>query len=188
MAHKSRRMLTDQEWLLCDEYISRGDLLRAAYIAYPKLKTRTRAQAHHAARKILSRKVVREQLDQMRADLRSSQRVTLDQHLTILADIRDEARDGEQYAAAARCEELRGRAAGFYFEQHVHISEPAPELSEVKSKVLAMLEAHPQLRLLMEKGSMKKIESSVSVKEVVQDSVHVSEDVELISDVEPDPI
>ena len=175
MAKKLKRKLTDQEWELCYEYVNRGDLMRAGLIAYPKLKTRSRAHAMRMIKRVMQRPRVMEEIDQMRADLRATQRLNMDQHLTILADIRDEAREAEQFAAAARCEELRGRVAGFYFEQHLHVHEPQMDAIEVKSKLKQMLENHPQLKSLLPAAPPKAIESKVvdELGQPVEDEVDV---------------
>ena len=116
-------------------------------------------------KRILSREAVAHELEQMRSDLRATQRLTIDQHLTLLADIRDEARGAEQFAAAVRAEELRGRAAGFYFEQHVHVHEHTLSRDEIKARLSMLMEANPRIKELLggvPDDEVKLIESTSS--------------------------
>lgn len=144
-----RRQVTDQEWSLLYHYVRYGDLLKATQIAYPKIATRTRAQINHIGRRTLARPAVKAELERMREDLRSTERITLEQHLQHLADLRDKAATGGQYAAAVRAEELRGKALGFYWEQHL-IREEGPKTTvQVLDKLKALLEVNPELQKLL---------------------------------------
>lgn len=160
MAKRTKnRPVTDQEWLFCHEFVMRGNMLRAIEMAYPKLRSRHAAHRAYVAKRVMNRPAVAAQIEQMRADLRATQRLTIDQHLTILADIRDQAREAEQFAAAARCEELRGRAAGFYYEQHVHVHDDRQlDRTEIRNRLRVLLDANPRIREVLGVEEVKQIE------------------------------
>ena len=145
---------SDQEWLFAYELVVRGDMSRAMDIAYPKASSYPLAQKMSLARRIRQRRRVDNEIRTIQNDLRSTHRLTIDQHLQVLADIRDEARGTEQYAAAVRAEELRGRAAGFYFEQHVHVTESLSG-SEMRARLAMILDENPRLRELLESQASK---------------------------------
>lgn len=147
--------ITDQEWLFAYEFVTRGDPIRALDVAYPKAKSRPTHHKMELARRIMRRRRVDDEIRTIQNDLRSTQRMTIDQHLTILADIRDEARQKDQFAAAVRAEELRGRAAGFYFEQHIHITENLSR-EEMKARLSMILEENPHIKELLESQATKK--------------------------------
>jgi hypothetical protein len=51
---------------------------------------------------------------ELRAPVIERAKMTMDNHLATLADLRDMATKAEQYSAAIRAEESRGKAVGFY--------------------------------------------------------------------------
>jgi len=153
--------VTDQEWLFAYEWVKRGDILKALDVAYPKSSSRTKARKHWIAKKIAGRPAVKAEVNRIRADLRASERLTLEQHMTHLADIRDDAKSAGQFAAAARAEELRGKAAGFYIERHVHVELPQSR-DEIRSRLQMLIQDNPRLKELVEMN-VKQIESNVSV-------------------------
>ncbi len=143
------RKTNSKEWAFCYEYVRTGDKVKAVEIAYESQASRTRHDKASFANKLLSRPAVANEIAAMQQDLRSSQRLTLDQHLNALAELRDRAADGEQYAAAVRAEELRGRVLGYYVEQHLHVHETPASRDEIAARIRSLLESNPRLRELM---------------------------------------
>jgi hypothetical protein len=128
MPKRKKGSITDQEWTFCYEWIKYGDIIKAYDAAYPSSASRSRARKHYDAKQIAKRPAVKAECNKIRSELRSSDRLTLEQHMAHCAVIRDKAIEAGQYAAAARAEELRGKAAGFYIEKHVVVTETLSNL------------------------------------------------------------
>lgn len=78
-----------------------------------------RARARRRAHEVLGRPNVQAVVAQIREDARACEEITLEGHLRKLAELRDQAAERGQLAAAISAEEKRGRAAGFYVERHI---------------------------------------------------------------------
>ena len=147
--------MTDQEWLFCYQFLLTGDHVASLLSAYPTLAGRTRARLFWQAKQVLARPAVDTELQKLRLELRSSQRLTLEQHLHMLAELRDKSASVGQFSAAARCEELRGRAAGLYIEK-VLIREEGGSREEIMARVLSIMTQNPRLAEVLEKAVAEK--------------------------------
>ena len=153
---KKGKTITDQEWTFCYEWIKYGDIIKAYDAAYPKSSNRSRARKHYDAKQIAARPAVKDECSRIRAELRSSDRLTLEQHMAHCAVIRDKAMEAGQFAAAARAEELRGKAAGFYIEKHVVITETLSNL-EAMNRLEILVSGNERLQQVLGKSLPKGI-------------------------------
>lgn len=71
-------------------------------------------------------------------------RDSLDDHLNRLARLRDRAEEADEFSAAIRAEELRGKAMGFYIERtmvaHVDLTR-----EEIAGRIQMLSQAYPGL-------------------------------------------
>lgn len=63
---------------------------------------------------------VRARVAELQEKAAESSEFTVAEHMRTLSELRDEARNTGQHAAAIKAEELRGKCAGFYTEKHEH--------------------------------------------------------------------
>ena len=154
------RDVTDQEWLFCYHFLTSGDHIASLLKAYPNLVGRPRARLYWQAKQILARPAVETELQRLRLELRSTQRITLEQHLHTLAELRDEARAASQFAAASRCEELRGRAAGLYVE-HVLVRNEGVSRDEILARVMAIMAQNPRLAEIVQNALGHRISAAL---------------------------
>jgi len=170
------RGVTDQEWLFCYHFLLNGDYVSSLLLAYPALAGRPRAKLYWQAKQLIARPAVDAEMQRLRLDLRASQRLTLEQHLHVLAEIREESRAAGQFAAAARCEELRGRAAGLYVEQ-VLVRSDGMSRDELLARVLAIMAQNPRVAELVG-GAVKqagRVTSDRQIPVLVSDQESSSE-------------
>lgn len=178
MGKKRYHGLTDKEWLFCYEYLRTGSETKALERSYlEEMRKPTppgRSRKLYLAKRILARPRVQVALDQMRREMRASGRVTLEQHLATLDELRDASVDAGQFAAAVRAEELRGRALGFYWEQHLIRDERAVSKNELLDRLKTLAQAHPRIlevmapaiRQAVEGQAPKQIVATQEAKEV----------------------
>jgi hypothetical protein len=72
------------------------------------------------ASKLAADAEVRHRVTELQAKAAEATEFTVSEHMRTLQDLRDEARNIGQHAAAIKAEELRGKCAGFYTEKHEH--------------------------------------------------------------------
>ncbi len=84
---------------------------------------------------------IQQRIEELRVPVIRKIKLTLESHLATLAELRDAAREKEQYSAAISAEVSRGRAAGFYVER-VEMKNLSPEQRE--ARVLKLLKTAKQ--------------------------------------------
>ena len=179
--------VTDGEWLFAYYIVRYGDPVKAIEFAYPANKDRTRPQKYDLAKRIKNRPKVRSQIEQLQAEARASERLTLEQHMQQLADLRDKSVQTEQMAAAVKAEELRGRVAGFYIERHQHVHEVRSE-DEIKQRLIFLMKQYPSMQQMLSQQmrDQLQLEADQERKPVESQPVHQSSASEPKSQDRPD--
>lgn len=172
---KRTRKLTDREWTFCYSYVRHGQWERAHDDAFPDRAMNPRSQKYRTISRLRNRSAIKAEIQKLRAELRASQRATLEQHLDKLAEIRDAATQGEQYAAAVRAEELRGKALGFYVTDIRVTHELSP--GEMVGRLRQIVTDNPKIVKLLPSAIMRQLDQAPAVV-AVQESPE-SQDAEL---------
>lgn len=99
--------------------LAKGGTQSAAYrVAYPKSRKWSENAVAVNASRLVRDANVRLRLDELAAKAACANEVTLAQHVAELARLRQQAESAEQFSAAIKAEELRGKACGLYTERH----------------------------------------------------------------------
>lgn len=152
--------LTDKEWQFCHELVYYGCKVKALDKAYLSKRHRSRAKKAYLADRIMNRPRVISEIDRMTGEAQSQAKLTLVQHMQELEGLRDGAKDAGQWAAATRCEELRGKVAGFYFDRH-HITIENTSMDDVTRALKDLMLKYPEM-VPMAPGPPLMIESTSS--------------------------
>lgn len=106
-------MLTPKQEKFCIAYLDTGNASEAYRQAYDAGKMKPETITRNA-KAMLDKNNIATRLAELRAPVIQKAKMTLETHLATLAALRDMAREAEQYSAAIRAEESRGKAAGLY--------------------------------------------------------------------------
>lgn len=104
--------MTKRQHKFVQEYVKDGNASQAAVRAGYSAKG-----AHVQAHRLLKNDTVAEAIAKLRAPALEKAQITLEGHLAMLAQIRDEARATGQMGAANAAEANRGKVSGFYVER-----------------------------------------------------------------------
>lgn len=86
---------------------------------------------------------VKNRLKELRQHIQMSTQVTLDNHLSKLAELRDEAQAAGKFGPAIAAEVARGKAAGLYVEKkQITVNSPNEMSKEAILKRLADIDSH----------------------------------------------
>jgi hypothetical protein len=101
--------------------LARGMTQIAAYReAYPNARAWKDSAAAPKASTLAASGKIQARLAELGARAAAANEFTVAEHLRTLVELRDEARGAEQFSAAIKAEELRGKCAGFYTERVEH--------------------------------------------------------------------
>lgn len=111
--------LTIKQEAFCLAYIELGNASAAYRSAYnaSRMKPTT---INRKAKELLDNGKVAARLEQLRAPVRERAQITLESHLERLNHLSLIAEKAEQYSAAIKAEESRGKVAGLYVEKIEH--------------------------------------------------------------------
>lgn len=111
--------LTIKQEAFCLTYIELGNASAAYRSAYnaSRMKPTT---INRKAKELLDNGKVAARLEQLRAPVRERAQITLESHLERLNHLSLIAEKAEQYSAAIKAEESRGKVAGLYVEKIEH--------------------------------------------------------------------
>lgn len=99
--------------------LAKGGTQSAAYrVAYPKSRKWSENAVAVNASRLVRDHHVRLRVDELAARAAARNEVTLEKHVAELARLRQQAESVEQFSAAIKAEELRGKACGLYTERH----------------------------------------------------------------------
>lgn len=107
------------------------------------------------AAQLLKQLKIRLRIEELTAFAVVNTKVTLDQHMLVLADLRDRARTVGQHASAIKAEELRGKLAGLYREEDA-------EQRTVITERVAKLPVEEQLRLVQ--AALQRIQTMTGTR------------------------
>jgi phage terminase small subunit len=89
-----------------------------------------------------------EEISRYRADYLEKYKITADNHIQMLAKIRDQAFAEKMYGVAGRMEELRGKAAGLYIEKTMNLNKneyDSMSEEEITQRMRQILEDHKEI-------------------------------------------
>lgn len=111
--------LTAKQEAFCLAYIETNNASEAYRRAYNASKMKD-GTVHQTASRLLADVDVTARLEQLRAPVRDRAQITLESHLERLNHLSLMAEQAEQYSAAIKAEESRGKVAGLYVEKVDH--------------------------------------------------------------------
>ena len=117
MVHK----LTSKQEMFCLAYIETNNASEAYRRSYnaDKMKPET---INRKAAELMNNGKITARLEQLREPVRERAQITLESHLERLNHLSLMAEQAEQYSAAIKAEESRGKVAGLYVEKIDHTS------------------------------------------------------------------
>ena len=139
--------LTHKREMFCLAYVETGNASEAYRRAYDTGKMKPESVNESASRLLADVKIVA-RLEQLRAPVRERAQITLESHLERLNHLSLMAEQAEQYSAAIKAEESRGKVSGLYVEKVDHTSSdgsmspnPTIDVSKLSTETLAELMA-----------------------------------------------
>jgi len=90
--------------------------------------------------KLVKREDVMQLIKQRSKELEEERALSLDDHLSALAMLRDNAKDAGQYSAAIQAEHHRGKAARLYVEQSHVIEQSVDTPNEILERLNVLLD------------------------------------------------
>lgn len=139
--------LTHKQEMFCLAYVETGNASEAYRRAYDTGKMKPESVNESASRLLADVKIVA-RLEQLRAPVRERAQITLESHLERLNHLSLMAEQAEQYSAAIKAEESRGKVSGLYVEKVDHTSSdgsmspnPTIDVSKLSTETLAELMA-----------------------------------------------
>ena len=109
-------MLTPKQERFCHEYLALGNA-SAAYRAAYSTANMKETTVWRNAKTLMDNSKVSTRINELKAPAIEKAEFTVENHLNRLAELRDQAFEAGNYAAAIRAEELRGKVAGFYTDR-----------------------------------------------------------------------
>ena len=113
--------LTHKQEMFCLAYIETNNASEAYRRAYDSSKMKPES-VYESASRLLAGVKIAARLEQLRAPVRDRAQITLESHLERLNHLSLMAEQAEQYSAAIKAEESRGKVAGLYVEKIDHTS------------------------------------------------------------------
>lgn len=113
--------LTAKQEAFCLAYIEMNNASEAYRKAYNSSKMKPESVNESASRLLADVKITA-RLEQLREPVRERAQITLESHLERLNHLSLMAEQAEQYSAAIKAEESRGKVAGLYVEKIDHTS------------------------------------------------------------------
>lgn len=114
------RSLTPKQEAFCRHLVKDGLTQAEAYRRSYNTANMKPETIHKRASELLKGREVLGRVEQLREAVAKAVTVTVQGHLTDLADLRDEARQAGAFAPAVTAEVARGKVAGLYTEKHEH--------------------------------------------------------------------
>ena len=128
--------LTAKQEAFCLAYIETNNASEAYRRSYNASKMKD-GTVHQTASRLLADVDVTARLEQLRAPVRDRAQITLESHLERLNHLSLMAEQAEQYSAAIKAEESRGKVAGLYVEKIDHTTngkDMAPSFASLYGK------------------------------------------------------
>lgn len=134
--------LTAKQAKFAEEYVANGGNATDAYRKVYNAKDPNSNTIYRRAHEVLTNSKVAARIKELQEEVKKSQVFTVEQHLATLAELRDKAKEANQYGAAIKAEEARGKVAGFY-TQKVDLSSSdgsmSPQPSKTDEEIVAWL-------------------------------------------------
>ena len=121
MTKEKELKLTAKQEAFCLAYIETNNASEAYRQAYNSSKMKPESVNESASRLLADVKIAA-RLEQLRAPVRDRAQITLESHLERLNHLSLMAEQAEQYSAAIKAEESRGKVSGLYVEKIDHTS------------------------------------------------------------------
>lgn len=171
MAKKTRINPTDAQWKFASEYVRNRSIVKALVVAYPKNAGLTLGQQRKRARQTMGMKGTKVAIQQLENDARSAQRLTVEQHMAKLEEIRDAAMEEGKYSVARAAEVDRGKCAGFYVERSMNMNVNVGSVEELRSRIAAFAEQHPQAaqRVGLLDNAQAPSDQSIELRETIDE-------------------
>jgi hypothetical protein len=172
-------MLTDRQRRFAELVVAGG----MSYAEAARKAGYPAASAGQTAHRLMSSTAdnrVAKYVRQLRNDLYEKYAITLDRHLTKLAEIRDKAIEAGQFAVAASAEKSRGQAAGLYIERKEVTITRIDQMSheEVLREIARMQSEIPELaRINAPVIDLEAIENEQDAGDLVVESAEVQDSI-----------
>ncbi len=129
-------MLNPQQERFAQEVVSGKNQSDAYRVAYPRSIKWKAETVQQAASRLIANNKVRTRVEELRMPILKKVGLTLEDHLTKLADLRDKAENEGKFSAAIAAETNRGKAAGLY-KDRLEVSttsyvQTVPELENIE--------------------------------------------------------
>ncbi len=111
--------LTHKQEMFCLAYIETNNASEAYRMSYSASNMKPETVNRKAA-ELMNNGKITARLEQLRAPVRERAQITLESHLERLNHLSLMAEQAEQYSAAIKAEESRGKVAGLYVEKIEH--------------------------------------------------------------------
>ena len=138
--------LTPKQEAFCLEYLKCGNASEAYRAAYDAGDMKP-ATINRKAKELMDNGKITARLNVLRQPAVEAAQLTLQEHLSALASLRDKAAMAEKYEPAVKAEELRGKASGHYVDRQ-EVGQPGDykrmsndELDKVKADHQAAVDA-----------------------------------------------
>lgn len=148
-------MLTQKQELFCQEMLKADQRCSDAYRKVYNVKPGTKdATVHRCAHELIENPKVAARIKELRNSAASAAVLSLDQHMSDLETLRDEARKAGQFSAAINAEISRGKARGFYVTKVEDVTDPLKKAmgNMTPEKAMAMLDALDKVQTIREKA------------------------------------
>ena len=108
--------LTAKQEAFCLAYIETGNASEAYRTAYDAENCKPES-VNRLAKELMDNIKIASRLDEIRKPIRERAEITLESHLERLKHLSNMAETAEQYSAAIKAEESRGKASGLYTDK-----------------------------------------------------------------------
>lgn len=111
--------LTPKQESFCLAYLETGNASEAYRTSYDASKMKPDT-VHRSSKELLDNPKITARLQELRAPIVKKAQITLESHLERLNHLSHMAEQAEQYGAAIKAEESRGKVSGLYVEKVEH--------------------------------------------------------------------
>lgn len=108
--------LTVKQEAFCIAYIETGNASEAYRIAYDAENCKPES-VNRLAKALMDNVKITSRIEEIRKPIRERAEITLESHLERLKHLSNMAETAEQYSAAIKAEESRGKASGLYIDK-----------------------------------------------------------------------
>ncbi|MCC7146257.1 MAG: terminase small subunit [Phycisphaeraceae bacterium] len=148
------KTLTPKQRRFVDLYVHGGDGVSPGSAAAAWRAACPGAKARSSAYRMLRQAAVQMAIQAAQDELRRNYRITLEQHLTRLDEVRSAAMEAGNYSAAVRAEVALGQACGFYTARslNLNVGLEVGSSANLENRIAAMVAEHPSLAGVLQRA------------------------------------